>query len=576
MPVYIGTPISGTIFIGKVKLLKQNKLPDFPKFIDKKQVDDELNKLKTAVGRIEQSIQTALPDVGLTQLDKDILNTHLMILTDIEITQILETTISEQLMSAPQAVMTTFTKIIHNFEQMENQYFAQRADDYKDVAQRLVTTLVGTQDMNQLSFSEDEIIFLKDVTPSLVTKLHKSGAKAYCAQHGSYTSHSSILSRAFGMTALVAKDDVCNKVHENDTAILDAENSYIVINPDLEQEKSYKNRLQQRQKQQQELQIGLELPAFTKNGVLISIKANIEYPSELTQVLDNHCDGIGLFRTELLYLNRTDVPDENEQYAAYSELLQKLNGLPVIIRTFDLGGDKLTFLQKYDKEDNPYLGNRGIRFSLQEKALFKIQLRAILRASAHGKAAIMFPMIICADDFVAARKIVQECMEELDKESSPYCKDIQIGAMIETPSAALCAEQLAKVCDFFSLGTNDLVQYTLAVDRNNDLVAPYYLQHHPAVIKLISNTIKAAHKAGIPVSVCGEMAAEPAYVPLLIGLGITDFSINPHKVPELKAIVRNCDDELYHKIQNFDFNTDIATLENLIFNTLKPYYSIVS
>ncbi|MBM4400171.1 MAG: phosphoenolpyruvate--protein phosphotransferase, partial [Candidatus Cloacimonetes bacterium] len=274
------------------------------------------------------------------------------------------------------------------------------------------------------------------------------------------------------------------------------------------------------------------------------------------------------------YLNRNTIPDEEEQTRVYSELLQRMNNLPVTIRTFDLGGDKLSFYQQHKPEENPYLGSRGIRFSLLENAMFKTQIRAILRASVLGQVSIMFPMIISTEDFIAGKSIISECMKELDKDCIAYNKSIPVGAMIETPSSALCSEHLAKVCGFFSLGTNDLVQYTLAVDRNNDKVSSYYIQHHPSVLMLIKKTLESARKTGIPVSVCGEMASEPKYVPLLIGMGINELSINPSKTAQVKAVIRNCDDSLCELLSNFDFNTDVSSIETLINTTLKPYYTI--
>jgi len=576
MPVFTGTPISGSIFLGKVKVYKQRQYPSFPKKIDKTKVESELKKLNQSIKKLESDINVFLHDPEISQLDKDILNTHLMIVTDIEITQILESAISEDLMSAPQAVLSSFEKIIHNFEQMDNNYFAQRADDYKDIAHRLLSAILGETETSEIHYNPDDILFIHEITPSLVSILSKAGIKAYCTERGSHTSHSAILSRAMGFTALVLKDEILPILTDGIEAILDAINSKIIINPSAEQLANYKQILIEFQAKENFLKSELSKPAVTQNNVNITVKANIEYPGEMSKVLDNQCQGIGLFRTEFIYLNRSSLPDENEQTKVYSHLLSKIPDYQVIIRTFDLGGDKLTYLQQFKREENPNLGCRGIRFSLQQNILFKTQIRAILRASVHRKAAIMFPMIISIDDFRTAKEVVQECMAELDKEGLPYDKNIPVGAMIETPSAAICSEQLAQICDFFSLGTNDLVQYTLAVDRNNDKVAPYYIQHHPAVLQLIKQTIISAKKAKIPVSICGEMASELMYVPLLVGMGIDELSINPAKSAEVKAVIRNCDAKLFELIHNFNFNTDLLEIEHLIKHTLKPYYTIQS
>jgi phosphotransferase system enzyme I (PtsI) len=573
MPEYKGSTISGSYFIGRVKHHRIRHYHNFPKHIEKNQVKSELLRIQTGIDTLQDEIQKVLMDSSISQLDKEILNTHLLILTDIEITQILQNSIANDLMSAPQAIETTFKKIIRNFSSMNNSYFAQRADDYKDVSNRLMVTVLGKDRKSSYRYNPDDIVFLHEITPSLVTTLSKSGVKAYCVGHGSYNSHSSILTRAFGMTALLCDEDVIKTARDNSIAILDAVSGSIYLDPEEDLVQHYSTILSRHTQMEKVLKTELNLPAVTLDGIAVGIKANIEYPGELNAVIDNLCEGIGLFRTEFIYLNRNTMPEEEEQYNIYSEVLKGLNNLPVVIRTFDLGGDKLSFLQKYNKEENPYLGSRGIRFSLQEKELFKHQIRAILRASIHGKASIMFPMIISSEDFLSGRTLVDECKTELDSERIPYDKSVQVGAMIETPAAALCSEQLVKVCDFFSFGTNDLVQYTLAVDRNNDQVAPYYVQHHPAVLALIKQTISVARNAGIPVSICGEMASNPCYIPLLIGLGITELSINPLRAAEVKAVVRRCDHKLREIVSNFNFNTELAQIEHLIRHTLKPYYS---
>jgi phosphoenolpyruvate-protein phosphotransferase (PTS system enzyme I) len=576
MPVYKGLAISGSIFIGKVKLFRQTQYPAFSTSIEPNSTEAELKRLNTAIKTLEKEISSDLNNPSLTKLDKEIITTHLMILTDIEIKQILESSIKTDLMSVPQAVLSSFDKIINNFEHMENSFYAQRAEDYKDVAQRLMSVLLDIRDKADLKYTLDDILFLPEITPSLVTRLAKVGLKAYCITSGSYTSHSSILSRGLGFTALLAQENILTDIKEGESAILNALNNEVVINPDQQQMSTLSQRMNGLKEKEAWLKQHLAEPAMTKNGNHVSVIANLEDPAEFSQVQDNHCAGIGLFRTEFIYLNRNSLPDEEEQTQVYTELLYHLKGLPVVFRTFDLGGDKLTYLQQYKREENPYLGCRGIRFSLQEMELFKTQIRAILRASVAGRVSIMFPMIIGVEDFLQAKGIVLACQNELKSEGKSFDAHIPLGAMIETPAAALCADQLAASCDFFSLGTNDLVQYTLAVDRNNAQVAPYYIQHHPAVLQLIKLTVRAAKQAGIPVSVCGEMASTPVYVPLLVGLGIEELSINPAQTAEVKAIIRNCDQALFDLVNNFDFNTDTHSIELFLNQTLKPYYTIQS
>jgi phosphotransferase system enzyme I (PtsI) len=575
MQLIQGLAISGSVFIGKVRILQPTEFQIAQKTIDSDQISAELQKLNDCIKLFEKDITDRMQHPETSQLNKDILNTHLLILTDIEIYKILENVISKDLMSAPQAVSSAFEQVIRNFEQMDNNYYAQRADDYKDVAHVLIKLLLGYKE-NEISFKADDIVFMHEITPSQVSSFAQKGLKAYCTIKGSYVSHSSILTRALGLTALVAKEDLISKLSDGEIAILDSEQNCIIINPDTRQISEYKNKKQQLNEKNLFLKSLLKLPAISKNKIRIALKANLEYPSELKNVLENNCEGIGLFRTEFLYLNRQTLPDETEQTRVYSEILSGLHGLPVTFRTFDLGGDKLTNLIPSPKEENPNLGCRGIRFSLRQLPLFKTQIRAILRASVHGKANLMFPMIIGVEDFMQAKDIVIECSNELHKEGIEFDRNIPLGVMIETPSAALGSAHLAKVCDFFSIGTNDLVQYTLAVDRNNDNVASYFIQHHPSVLMLIKQTITSAKQAGIPVSVCGEMASELMYAPLLVGMGIDELSVNPLQALPVKAVIRNCDEQLFKLIDSFDFNTRLASIERLLKETLKPYYTIQS
>jgi len=573
MPILKGKSLSGESYIGKAKIWQTPKHEISFQNISQSQVSGELLRLKNAINKLETDYRYLLQNPDFSQLDKDIINTHLMIVTDIEITQILETTVKNELLKAETAVDSTFKRVIKNFEKLDSNYFAQRADDYKDVSNKLLNMLIGESD-DSFSFHEDDILFLHDITPSLVSAFAKAGVNAYCIEHGSYTSHSSILARAYDITAFVLDEEVIEKIKDDDVAIIDSESEVLIINPTSEQLNVYKIKLNKQKEKEALANSTVLLPSETKNGKHIIVKANIDFSGEIQQLVEKHLEGIGLFRTEFIYLNRNIIPDEEEQTRVYSELLQRMNNLPVTIRTFDLGGDKLSFYQQHKPEENPYLGSRGIRFSLLENAMFKTQIRAILRASVFGQVSIMFPMIISTEDFIAGKSIISECMKELDKECIVYNKSIPVGAMIETPSSALCSEHLAKVCAFFSLGTNDLVQYTLAVDRNNDKVSSYYIQHHPSVLMLIKKTLESARKTGIPVSVCGEMASEPKYVPLLIGMGINELSINPSKTAQVKAVIRNCDDSLCELLSNFDFNTDVSSIETLINTTLKPYYTI--
>ncbi|MEF3694467.1 MAG: putative PEP-binding protein, partial [Candidatus Cloacimonadota bacterium] len=326
----------------------------------------------------------------------------------------------------------------------------------------------------------------------------------------------------------------------------------LITDPIPETQALYRRKAAELEKRNLLLEALSNSPSITSDGIKLVLMTNIELPEELDLVLKLNPDGIGLFRTEFLYLDRNSLPTEHEQYSVYKKLAESLNPRPVTIRTFDLGGDKLSHLIPGQEEQNPYLGSRGIRFSLSHPQLFETQIRAILRASIHGNIRIMFPMIVDAQDFLQAKSFVEKLMKKLEAEGISFNPAIELGAMIEIPSAAIMADELAQVCDFMSIGTNDLVQYTLATDRNNDQVADYYVQHHPAVLKLISCCIEASAKHHKSLSVCGEMASIPRYIPLLLGMGIRSFSINPHQYLSAKQLLCNTSQSTIELMRDFD------------------------
>lgn len=560
------------LFIGKTKTIKERLAEPQRKTITPAEIDGELSKFSSAqtqsLSEIEQSLETH--DLG--DDDRSIIEMHLMIVNDPDITAGIGQLIRDERLSAEYAVHTFFQNIIMRFERMENDFYAQRLADYKDVAQRLVSRITGEDPWGGLNISHDAIIIIPEMTPSHVTALARLGIKAYCSEKGSYNSHSSILSRALNLTALFNVQELSKYVPDGRTAILDGIDGRLIIDPDDETLQQYNQLIDKYQADFTHLDKIGNTPAETKNGIRIKLSANLELPQELDILLKNNPDGIGLFRSEFLYLSRNSLPTEKEQTEIYRKVLHAFADQTVTIRTFDLGGDKLTHLIPSSTDENPYLGCRGIRFSFEQVHLFKTQIRAILRASISGNARIMFPMVIDLHDFDRARQIVRQCMDELDREGIPFDRSIPLGVMIEIPSAALCADHLARHCDFFSIGTNDLVQYTLAVDRNNEKLDNYYVQHHPAVLNLIRMTVHSARTAGIPVSICGEMASISEYVPLLIGLGVTDLSVNPNRIPTIKSIISKCDAKLMDTIAAIPRFETVKQTEKLIYTTLKRYY----
>ncbi len=522
---------------------------------------------------VEEEINQELHSSKLPPNEAEIISAQREILYDPEIYKQLLSAIQNKLHFATQAVADCFTNIINHFDTLKVETFAVRAADYRDVQMRLLNALSGVKNTLQHRLEKDQIPVLKEIVPSLVSKLAQQGIMAYIVAKGSYNSHSSILSRALGLVAIANIPDLLETVKDDDLIIVDGYSGSLFINPDKATLNFYKQKTERERIKQEKLRQLQLSDSKTATGIKIKLLTNIGVLDELEIIKDLSCEGIGLFRTEFLYLGKQNLPSEEEQFTVYKELAEKMNPMPVTIRTFDLGGDKLAPLSSEKQEENPYLGNRGIRFSLSRPDIFSPQVRAILRASVFGKVQIMFPMIIDAEDFRKAKKFVQNCQQELSVQGIAFSQEIPLGAMIEIPSAALCSEELARECDFLSIGTNDLVQYTLAADRNNENVTSYYIQHHPSVLGLIKQTVKSAKKYQTPLSVCGEMASHPQYIPLLIGMGITELSVNPGSFWIAKSIVQKCDDRLFALTENLDFVTPIYIVEHLINIDLKSYYA---
>lgn len=569
-----GNSINNGLFIGRALHIqmpehtvdKYNICPD--------DVDTELRRFQDAVAAVDTEIAYDLKNSGLSAQDAAIISSHQDILHDPEINAMVSKAIREHLHHVSMAVQDSFSAIVSQFEAMSVEAFAMRAADYRDVGTRLLNALSGISSALPNDLDNDQIPIFKEMNPSMLSKLSHAGLGAYLCAKGSYNSHASILSRALGIIAIANIPNLLETVRDDDLLILDGDEGKLIVNPDEETLEFYAQKVQVVELLRQKLEKLKATASQTANGQLITLYANIGVPEEMEGILNLSCDGIGLFRTEFLYIARQTLPSEDEQFEIYRQLAERMAPMPVTIRTFDLGGDKLAPFGLGTPEENPYLGNRGIRFSLAHHELFRTQLHAILRASAFGKIRIMFPMIIDAEDFAEARHIFNHCQEELYSKGVSFDSSIELGAMIEIPSAALEADALAKACDFLSIGTNDLVQYTLAVDRNNEVVSRYYIQHHPAVLSLIRQSVLSAAKYNTPISICGEMASTPQYIPLLIGMGVRELSVNPANYFTVKAIVQNCDSQLTHIISRFNFSVPIHEVEQLLYHDLKHYYQI--
>ena len=470
---------------------------------------------------------------------KDIFAVHLRFLRDRSLRKRITDLIHTGSVTAEYAVATTLREIASHFTKVKDPYISERAADIYDIERRLLKQLLGRKREDVGHLTEEVVVVARELSPTQTAGFNKKFVKGIATDAGGRTSHTAIVARSLGIPAVVALEDLTESVSGGDTVIVDGNRGIVIVNPDQETIRQYEDYASEFAAFGHKLDAIREKPAVTRDGVRIVLLGNIEFPDEAEQILQRGGDGIGLYRTEFLYLGTETDPTEEEHYQAYAETVSVFQHRPVIIRTMDLGADKFTQSRRFAREPNPFLGLRSIRFCLQNLDMFKVQLRAILRASVLGEVKIMFPLITNMQELMQAKMILRDVMEDLDEESIPYNRDMQVGIMIETPSAALTASTLARDVNFFSIGTNDLTQYTLAVDRGNELVSALYSSVDPAVLRLIRTVIQDAYKSQIDFSVCGEMASEPENIMLLLGMGVRTISIAIPMIPEIKQIIRS-------------------------------------
>ena len=538
-----GIPASRGICIGPVfQFVRQELVIEKGKVEDPQSEIDRLNgAISTAKEQINEIYEKALKESS--EADAEIFQAHAMILEDPELLDEVQKKISEQKFSAELAMNESSQAMADIMAAMDDEYFAARATDIMDVSNRVVRILLGVAESPTSDLKKPSVIIADDLTPSDTVLLDKTLVIGFCTARGSATSHTAILARGLGIPAVAGAGDEVLKQTNGTGIILDGTKGVVVLAPDDAMVKDYQNRIETAKTIREASMKHAKEPAVTTDGHRVEVVANIGNVEGARSSVENGAEGVGLLRTEFLYLERSCLPTEEEQYQAYRAILDVFGEMPVILRTLDVGGDKEIPYMGLEAEANSFLGQRALRLCLTRPDIFKPQLRAALRAGVDRNLKIMFPMVATASEVREARKVLDECAAELKAEGTAFAEGIEIGIMVEIPSAAMVADQLAKEVDFFSIGTNDLSQYTMAADRTNPKVAGLSNAFYPAVLRLIRNVIKAAHDEGKWVGMCGELAGEPLAAPILLGLGLDEFSMSPPMVPVLKQILRNLNAE---------------------------------
>lgn len=521
-----GIGASSGIAIAKAFKLETQELQIMKKTIDDK--DGELKKFDDAITKSKSELEV-IKDRAEIEMGEDkaaIFAAHLLVLSDPELIGSVKQKITSENINADAALDEVASMFISMFESMDNEYMKERAADIRDVTKRVLGHILGIETASLLSINEEVVIIGEDLTPSDTAQLNRQYVKGFATDIGGRTSHSAIMSRSLEIPAVVGTKVVTEKIAAGTLVIIDGIEGVVIVDPSEQELTDYREKKQAYEAQKAEWAKLVNEKTMTKDGQHVELAANIGTPNDLESVLNNGAEGIGLYRTEFLYMGRNQLPTEEEQFEAYKAVIEGMDGKPVVIRTLDIGGDKELPYLDLPKEMNPFLGYRAIRLCLDEQSIFRTQLRALLRASAYGNLKIMFPMIATVEELRQAKVILEEEKANLVGEGVSVSDAIEVGMMVEIPSTAVMADIFAKEADFFSIGTNDLIQYTMAADRMNEQVSYLYQPYNPAVLRLVNSVIKAAHAEGKWAGMCGEMAGDEVAIPILLGLGLDEFSMS--------------------------------------------------
>ncbi len=571
------TPVASGIAIGRVMLIHKKNFGDGNVSIAPQEVEFELERFHKALAITRKQLQELQDTLRrkLRDTEAGIFDAHLLLVEDYTMTTEVERTISEELVNAESAIIRAVDKFVAAFSAVEDIYLRERAVDIRDVGQRIIGNL-SIDGEDTLDYDEPRVVIASTLTPSETIGMDREKVLGFAVETGSATSHTAILARSLQLPAVVGVPrELLDSLTVADKIIVDGFSGKVIVNPDASTEEAYRVKSREAEKIYRQLRDESDLRAVTTDGFVIEIAANVEAQEDYSEIRKNGAGGIGLFRTEFLFMDENRLPDEDEQFEIYKKLMISAGNDPVTIRTLDIGGDKLNCGIVRTEEQNPFLGLRGIRLCLRERRdIFETQLRALMRAGVHGNMQIMLPMISCMDELLEARAIIDHLKEELAQRGVPFNDAIPLGVMIETPAAALTADRFATEADFFSIGSNDLIQYTIAADRSNERVAHLYQPGHPAILRLIRFTVEEALKQNIPVAVCGQIAEDFSMVPFLVGLGVNELSMSPGAMPLVKKLIRSLSmhecGELSEKAMQCSNSTDVMLLSRQMIARCAP------